>query len=293
MFPHNGCLNPFRGAMGKEHQQAFTLIELSIVLVIIGLLVGGVLAGHEMTVQAELRRVVKDVERYKTAVSAFRDKYNCIPGDCSNATKLFGVSSTGCHVPAPANGGELTAAGGTGTCNGDGDGIVYNAPARANGYSSYEPMLVWNHLWLAGMVSGGYNGVQVAANGYFGLQAGINVPYTIRNGGIDMMTYCLGLSGSCTLTNAFVVGGPVYSTPGPGDYSGGGLLTTAESLSLDTKFDDGLPNTGNITGGPWGGWGSPTDCMIASNVSSFASGNAYDLTKTSPVCGLYFSFPIN
>jgi prepilin-type N-terminal cleavage/methylation domain-containing protein len=57
--------------------KGFTLIELSIVLVIIGLIVGGVLGGRELVKQAELRKVLKEAEQFKTAANAFRAKYNC------------------------------------------------------------------------------------------------------------------------------------------------------------------------------------------------------------------------
>ena len=65
--------------------RGFTLIELSIVLVIIGLIIGGVLVGRELIAAAEIRQQIGQIEKYNTAVSTFRLKYNCLPGDCLNA----------------------------------------------------------------------------------------------------------------------------------------------------------------------------------------------------------------
>ena len=62
----------------------FTLIALSLVLVIIGLLVGGILVGRELIRAAELCADISAVDKFDAAVNAFRLKYNCLPGDCHN-----------------------------------------------------------------------------------------------------------------------------------------------------------------------------------------------------------------
>ena len=66
--------------------QGFTLVELSIVLVILGLLVGGVLTGQSLIRAAELRTVSTQYATFSTAVNTFRDKYFTIPGDMTNAS---------------------------------------------------------------------------------------------------------------------------------------------------------------------------------------------------------------
>ena len=62
-------------------QPGFSLVELSIVLVILGLLTGGILAGQSLIRAAELRSISTDYSRYIAAVQAFRDKYFALPGD--------------------------------------------------------------------------------------------------------------------------------------------------------------------------------------------------------------------
>lgn len=66
-------------------QGGFTLVEIAIVLVIIGLLLGGVLKGQEMIKNAEIRNVISDVRGLSTAMYAYRDRYNAMPGDDGNA----------------------------------------------------------------------------------------------------------------------------------------------------------------------------------------------------------------
>src|SRR5436305_84684 len=71
--------------MHKNRQFGFTLIELAIVLVIIGLVVGGVLVGRDLIATSQLRATMTQVEKYNTAVKTFRTKYNALPGDMKAA----------------------------------------------------------------------------------------------------------------------------------------------------------------------------------------------------------------
>ena len=71
-------------------RQGFTLLELSIVLVIIGLIVGGVTVGSEMIRQSQLQRIGKDAQTYLTAVNTFKLKYNALPGDFSRGYDYWG-----------------------------------------------------------------------------------------------------------------------------------------------------------------------------------------------------------
>src|ERR1017187_10122680 len=71
----------------KSHMKAgFTLVELSIVLVIIGLIIGGVLVGRDLISAAEVRAQISQIEKYQTAVNTFRDKYGYLPGDIPEPT---------------------------------------------------------------------------------------------------------------------------------------------------------------------------------------------------------------
>jgi len=74
----------------SDKKTAFSLVELSIVLVILGLLTGGVLTGQNLIRAAELRAVTTEFNAYQTAANTFKDKYFAIPGDMTNATDFWG-----------------------------------------------------------------------------------------------------------------------------------------------------------------------------------------------------------
>ena len=115
-----------------KNQKGFTLIEIAIVLVIIGLLIGGVLKGQSMIQNAKVKRLVKDAEGITAAVIAFQDRYGQLPGDESSTTT----------PPGDTN-------------NGDGDGLV----DETAGWEMQD-------LRLAGLISGA--GTVLPSNAYGG-----------------------------------------------------------------------------------------------------------------------------
>lgn len=78
----------------KNQRRAFTLVELAIVLVIIGLVVGGIMVGRDMVESAQMRAVITQFERVETASKTFRLKYNCLAGDCKSASS-YGLGTNG------------------------------------------------------------------------------------------------------------------------------------------------------------------------------------------------------
>src|SRR5689334_293637 len=116
-----------------KRQSGFTLIEIAIVLVIIGLLLGGVLKGQELITSARVRNMVQQQDGVKAAYFGFLDRYRALPGDYSAATTNIA------NVAA-------TAACGNG--NGNGDGTITAA--------NNENILAFEHLSKAGFINGTY-----------------------------------------------------------------------------------------------------------------------------------------
>ena len=135
----------------KARQTGFTLVEIAIVLVIIGLLLGGILKGQEMITQAKIKNVIADFSGVSAAYHGYQDRYRAIPGDDPNANTRWAV--------APA----ATA--------GNGNGVV--AGAYNSAVAGDESRLWWDHLRRAGFVSGA--GTQQpfnAVTGMIGVQTG-------------------------------------------------------------------------------------------------------------------------
>jgi prepilin-type N-terminal cleavage/methylation domain-containing protein len=219
--------------------KGFSLIELAIVLVILGLLTGGILTGQNLIRAAELRSVTSQLEAYNAAVYTFQDKYFALPGDLTNATDFWGsaggdgeASSAGC------NSGTFT---GTQTCNGNGSGVL-----ESYGVGVYaERFGFWQHLANAGLIEGTYNPVSGTGSSSDSL-VGINVPATkFGDGGITVASHP-GFSGSGHFYDMpaavqFFVG--VDKDPGSTRMP---LFRPEEAWNIDTKLDDSKPGTGKI-----------------------------------------------
>src|SRR4051812_40153055 len=83
----------------NQKRVGFTLIELSIVLVIIGLIIGGVLAGRELIASAATRAQIAQIDKYQSAVNAFRSKYGYLPGDIPDPMAgQFGFNARGLYT---------------------------------------------------------------------------------------------------------------------------------------------------------------------------------------------------
>jgi prepilin-type N-terminal cleavage/methylation domain-containing protein len=219
--------------------RGFTLIEMSIVLVIIGLVIGGVYLAQSLIRQSQLNSIGTDAQSYIRAAQYFQQKYNAVPGDLATATSYWGTMvSAGLTCP-PAAG--STSPGGTLTCNGDGDGQI---PWGANG----EMFYFWQHLANAGMVQGTYTGIPgpIGAEDHV---PGQNCPRTkVEGGGFSTQYrgYASGSNGWYDDNYGYILVLGLRHTTGTGSLTDNSLLTTAEALAVDMKFDDGLPGTGNI-----------------------------------------------
>ena len=133
--------------------RGFTLVEIAIVLVIIGLLLGGILKGQEMITQAKIKNSIADFSGISAAYHGYQDRYRAIPGDDPNATTRWSGAT---QSPTAAERG-----------NGKVQG-KYNSTTDTD-----ESRIWWDHLRRSGFVAGsGFNQPFNAFSGMIGVQTG-------------------------------------------------------------------------------------------------------------------------
>lgn len=253
-------------------KNGFSLVELSIVLVILGLLTGGILAGKSLIHAAELRSVTSEYQRYTAAIGSFRDKYFALPGDMSNATSFWGRADTGavgsqCATPATDIGT------GAQTCNGDGNGLV-----QTNSEGTMEKFRFWQHLANAGLIEGQYTGAIVSGT----YASGVQYPAS-HLGSAGWETGYLGnfyrYSGVHSLKVASQVTPDTSGLNGPG-------LSGIDAWNIDAKLDDGIPSSGKMTS-----LDSATVSGCVSNGTAYTSTTTgtYIYTDTAS-CRIYFLY---
>ncbi len=215
---------------------AFTLIEISIVLVIIGLIVGGIVTGQTLIRGAQVRSQLQQIQQYNSAVNTFRDKYGGLPGDLSiPLANQFGFS-----VPT--------------TCTGlqggrDGNGLIdgYPTPQQYAAVTG-ENMLFWGDLGVAHLVEGTFSGSY-----WYTYFAVCNSSPTTTGNQLDMILPT-GKMGDGTHLHVYETNGANwYMLAQIHDLSGvtGALSASANipvitAYNLDSKVDDGIATTGNV-----------------------------------------------
>lgn len=277
-------------------QVGFTLIELSIVLVIIGLIVGGVLVGQDLIKAAEIRSTIGQYEKYNATMNTFRTKYNGMPGDLLyTQANAFGIN--------PAAGSLTSAAG-------DGNSLIestattnYNIPLR-------ETVLIWQQLSAANLVDGSYGADLTVA----GVPA-VTTPSTyLPSAKLGRGNYWI--AGSSAGLNYYGLLAPTALGASGASYTAaaGGGVTPVEAYNIDSKLDDGAPHTGIVqargntamgaaadslfpalgatTAGKWTNTtGVSGDCVIGTTATDTA--NTYARSSTTgnaPACTLRLRF---
>ncbi len=262
-----------RASYSTRSISGFSLVELSIVLVILGLLTGGILAGRSLIRASELRAVTTEHSRYLTATQAFRGKYFGLPGDITNATLIWGKSAIYCNSHSGT-------AATPGTCNGNGDGQI-NRGGAPN--SSSEMFQYWTQLALGGLIEGTYTGAS-SSGGSIHTVIGTNVPPSKLAGGGWGSIYRDGVAtavsvmwddalveyGNTLMLGADRINGSNYDP----------VLRPEEAWNIDTKLDDGKPGLGKMI---IFGWNSCSDANDFSDLDS-----DYDLTNSAVACTLVF-----
>jgi prepilin-type N-terminal cleavage/methylation domain-containing protein len=118
----------------KRAQTGFTLVEIAIVLVIIGLLLGGVLKGQELIENAKVKNAINDINAVKTAYYSYQDRYKRLPGDDGNLAALQTRGGTWAKVTQGGNNNGVIAVTAAQTFNGGGENDNFFQHLRAAGF---------------------------------------------------------------------------------------------------------------------------------------------------------------
>ena len=192
----------------KALQKGFTLVEIAIVLVIIGLLLGGILKGQEMITQAKIKNIISDFSGISAAFHGYQDRYRALPGDDAGAAARWAA--------APA------------ATQGSGNGVVagtYNNGGVACA-ANVESCSWWDHLRRSGFVAG----------------AGVSQPLNAVSGIVGVQT------GDGTATPGPVLGGALGAGGFFGLMMCSANHPDKVAIATDTQMDDGVRLTGTVRG---------------------------------------------
>ena len=269
----------------------FTLIELSIVLVIVGLIVGGILAGRDLIGTSQVHATITQLQKYQSAVNTFYAKYGSLPGDLNSATaSRFGFAPRDVYR-------------GSGDANGileSGNSFGYKGVAQGYG----ETAMLWSDLTYANgmkinLIEGNFSQSDIVAGppAIFQTQPWLMIP-AAKIGGSNYISvyspgYCCGWVN--TDPRNYYALSSFISLSG-GDMTAGPGISVKTAYDVDKKLDDGLPQTGSVTatyGGVNGVWTSPNAPTASSATCFDTTSKTYSITQNNGAgvnCGLSFRF---
>ena len=251
-------------------KKGFTLVELSIVLVIIGLLVGGVLVGQSLIDSAKLQKAVRAIQQYQAAVLLFKDKFKSLPGDSA----LF------------AN-------------PGNNDGQILGSAAENN--YDLEIGNFWAHMSQSGMLKEQYTGTGASA-GVFTLPANTmpKLDYGKKTQIVSGYVAYEGFAEPLNYENVFwLIDPPSQSrfVEGGAGNCGSGFtandecdypLSPVQAVAFDQKLDDGKPNTGSVQASAKADFGLARSLTWTTDacITNYTATGSYVGTETRNTCAL-------
>jgi prepilin-type N-terminal cleavage/methylation domain-containing protein len=262
--------------MVKQHKSAqagFTLVELAIVMIIIGLLITGVLKGQQLITNAQITSTVAQIKAIDAATTSFRDQYNATPGDMltPNARIANCPAAGACGLP------------------GNGDGRVGTASILFTAVPATEQISYWAQLNSAGLLTGinpDPTGVTATAWGQYAPAS------KVSGGGLDVGWYAGGVTLGGLQNVTATIPAPagtylaVHGTAGArvAGAAADSFLTPNLAARIDTKLDDSQPNTGTVLAAGAAA-ASGTSCASAATAVG-----VYNEAVTNAVCSIYIQF---
>lgn len=210
-----------------RNNNAFTLIELSVVIVIIGLIVAGIVAGQGLVKQAKIKQIISELQNYKTTINTFELKYDAVPGDMSNAQDYWGTPNVD---------------------NGNNNGAIDGG----------EELSAWYHLKIAGLIddnikryTGGSDDNRVGeftplAPTLNSLSNGFKIGYQFAELSNGEFLFQGSRSPKVSILLSSVNSTATGQSVGPG-------ITPSGAHTIDVKIDDGVAFRGKVMAGGAGG----------------------------------------
>ena len=241
-------------------QAGFTLVELAIVMIIIGLLIGGILKGQELIANAQVTATASQIKAYEAALTTFRDSYDAIPGD---------IAAPGARLPncttAPCD-----------TANAGSNNRIAEAPAvAAAAPAASEATRFWTHLEAADLIGGvDYTAVT--------LTWGTAVPAAEIGGGFTVgyaatVANLIG-SGAATANSGHYLSLRNDAATAVAADAANSALRPTQAARIDRKLDDGIADAGSILASGAEGATAGTSCF---------NGALYNENDGASICKLY------
>lgn len=257
-------------SFSRHRQAGFTLVEIAIVLVIIGLILGGVLKGQELVTSARVRNIADQQNAIKAAFFAFQDRYKAVPGD-------YSAASTTIPGLAPASNGGAAV-------DGSGDGFIYFIQDAALPASeTNESVWAFLHMSAAGFLACSPCMNTGAAGG---APSALNSPSNAYNG-VMQLAYDNCFGAALTACPADLTGAGTTKPNLANNLKTGSNIPSNILAEVDSKLDDGNPNTGSFQFSPYSAGAtkpSPGSCLTGSG--------PYQWNRQSPStnCGAAYTF---
>lgn len=233
----------------RKSEKGFTLVELAIVMIIIGLLIAGILKGQEMIANAKVSSTVAQIKGLDAAISTFRDKYRSLPGDMQNAgTRLANCAAGSTCAPA---------------ATGDGSGRIETPASNAAPAIGSEGTVAFMQLAAADLISGVTSTAAVLSFGSALPESSIGGGYWLT---YDDGAVVAGLANTAGRPGHYLVLNGTIAAPGAAT----GILNASQALQLDNKLDDGSPIAGSVQAGG-------TNCHTAAPIN-------YNAAVTDGIC---------